>query len=323
MKSLSDLTEREVVALAIANEEEDSRIYQSFADRLRTDFPASAGIFDAMAEEEREHRDSLYDLFRTRFGTHLPPIRREDVRGFLKRRPVWWSPNLDLDKMRREAALMELQAANFYEKAAQQTSDVAVRKLFVALAEVERGHERRAEELHEAHLTTDAEAAEESAARRLFVLQYVQPGLAGLIDGSVSTLAPLFAAAFATHNNWETLLVGLAASIGAGISMGLTEALSDDGLITGRGSPWLRGLVCGVMTAVGGLGHTLPYLVPDTWPNAFQIATSIAAAVVAVELVAISWIRTHYMETPFWRATMQVIVGGVLVLLAGIFIGSA
>jgi erythrin-vacuolar iron transport family protein len=323
MKTLSELTEREVVALVIANEEEDSRIYQSFADRLRPDFPASAGIFDAMAEEEREHRNSLYDLFRGRFGQHLPPIRREDVRGFLKRRPVWWSPNLDLDKMRREAALMELQAANFYEKAAAQTGDVSVREMFVRLAEIERGHERKAEELHEAHLTADAEASEESAARRLFVLQYVQPGLAGLIDGSVSTLAPLFAAAFATQNNWETLLVGLAASIGAGISMGLTEALSDDGQITGRGSPWLRGIVCGVMTALGGIGHTLPYLVPDAWPNGFQIATTIAAIVVAVELVAISWIRTHYMDTPFWRATFQVVIGGILVLLAGIFIGSA
>jgi rubrerythrin len=218
---------------------------------------------------------------------------------------------------------MELQAANFYEQAAARTRDVSVRELFVQLAEIERGHEKKAEELHLAHLTADAEAAEKSAAHRLFVLQYIQPGLAGLIDGSVSTLAPLFAAAFATQNNWETFLVGLAASIGAGISMGLTEALSDDGQITGRGSPWLRGLVCGVMTALGGLGHTLPYLVPDDWPNAFHVATTVAAMVVAVELVAISWIRTRYMDTPFWRATLQVVLGGILVLLAGIFIGSA
>lgn len=323
MKTLSELTDREVLALAIANEEEDSRIYQSFADRLRPDFGASAAIFDGMADEERGHRDSLYALYRQRFGEHLPPIRREDVRGFLKRRPVWWSPNLDLDKMRDEAELMERQAANFYEKAAGQSRDVSVRELFVKLAEIERGHERRAEEIAEVHLTADAKAAEESAKRRLFVLQYVQPGLAGLIDGSVSTLAPLFAAAFATHGNWETFLVGLAASVGAGISMGFTEALSDNGEITGRGSPWLRGLVCGAMTAVGGLGHTLPYLVPDSWPNAFYTATTIAAAVVAVELLAISYIRTHYMETPFLQAAFQVVVGGVLVLLAGIFIGSA
>ncbi len=323
MKALSELTEREVVALAIANEEEDSRIYQSFADRLKADFPASAGLFDDMADEERHHRNSLYELYRTRFGEHLPPIRREDVRGFLRRRTVWWTPNLDVAKMRREAELMELQAAKFYERAAGQTKDVSVRELFVHLAEVERGHERKASELHEAHLPPDIEASEEDAQRRLFVLQYVQPGLAGLIDGSVSTLAPLFAAAFATHHNWETFLVGLAASVGAGISMGFTEALSDDGVITGRGSPVLRGIVCGVMTAVGGIGHTLPYLVPDTWPNAFYLATTIATVVVAVELFAISWIRTRYMDTPFLRATFEVVVGGVLVLLAGIFIGSA
>jgi erythrin-vacuolar iron transport family protein len=323
VKALSDLSDREVLALAIANEEEDSRIYQSFADRLRPDFGGSAGIFDEMAEEERRHRSSLYDLYRERFGEHLPPIRREDVRGFLKRRPVWWSPNLDLNRMRAEAELMERQAASFYDRAASQATDVSARRLFTELAEVERGHEKRAEEIAEAHLSGDTKATEERAARRLFVLQYVQPGLAGLIDGSVSTLAPLFAAAFATHNNWQTFLVGMAASVGAGISMGFTEALSDDGIITGRGSPWLRGVVCGVMTTLGGVGHTLPYLIPNSWPNAFLLATAIAAVVVAIELVAISWIRTHYMETPFWSATMQVILGGVLVLLAGIFIGSA
>ena len=323
MKSLHELSEREVLALAIANEEEDSRIYRSFADRLRPDFDASAGIFDEMAEEERGHRDSLYQIYRERFGEHLPPIRREDVRGFLRRRTPWWEPSLDLDKMRGEAELMERQAANFYEKAASQSIDVSVRELFTHLAEVERGHERRAEEITEAHLTKDTKAVEESARRRAFVLQYVQPGLAGLIDGSVSTLAPLFAAAFATHHNWETFLVGLAASVGAGISMGFTEALSDDGVITGRGSPVLRGVVCGVMTTVGGIGHTLPYLVPDSWPNAFYLATMIATIVVAVELLAIAWIRTRYMDTPFLRATFQVVVGGVLVLLAGILIGSA
>jgi erythrin-vacuolar iron transport family protein len=323
MKALSDLTEREVLALAIANEEEDSRIYQSFADRLRSDFGASAHVFEDMAEEERGHRDSLYGLYRERFGQHLPPIRREDVRGFLRRRTPWWEPSLNLDKMRGEAELMERQAANFYEQAASRATDVSLRQLFTHLAEVERGHERRAEEIAEAHLTEHSQAAEESARRRAFVLQYVQPGLAGLMDGSVSTLAPLFAAAFATHSNWETFLVGLAASVGAGISMGFTEALSDDGIITGRGSPVLRGVVCGLMTTLGGVGHTLPYLIPDAWPNAFYLATIIAAAVVAVELFAISWIRARYMDTPFLRATFQVVVGGVLVLLAGIFIGSA
>ena len=323
MKALSELTEREVLALAIANEEEDSRIYQSFAERLRPDFTASAHLFDDMADEERGHRETLYGLYRERFGEHLPPIRREDVRGFLKRRAPWWDPNLDLDRMRQEAATMELQAANFYEQAAAQAQDLSVRQLFTHLAEVERGHERKAEALTEEVLTETARADEEHARRRAFVLQYVQPGLAGLIDGSVSTLAPLFAAAFATHNNHETFLVGLAASIGAGISMGFTEALSDDGIITGRGSPTVRGVICGLMTAIGGIGHTLPYLVPDSWPNAFTLATTIAVVVVAIELVAIAWIRTRYMDTPFLRAMFQVVVGGVLVLLAGIAIGSA
>ena len=322
MKALSQLSEREVVALAIANEEEDLRIYRTFAERLRTDFPASAGLFEDMAEEEREHRDSLYGLYREKFGEHLPPIKREDVRGFLKRRPFWWS-DLDLDRMRREAEAMEVQAAEFYDRAAGQARDVSVREMFVHLAEVERGHEKRAEELAEAHLTADADAAERTASHRRFVLQYIQPGLAGLIDGSVSTLAPLFAAAFATRANWPTFLVGLAASIGAGISMAFTEALSDDGRITGRGSPVLRGLVCGLMTALGGLGHTLPYLVPDSWPNAFALATGAAVVVVAVELVAIAFVRTRYMETPFVRAAFQVVLGGVLVLIAGILIGSA
>lgn len=323
MKALAELDEREVLALAIASEEEDSRIYQTFADRLRPDYAASAAVFDAMAAEEREHRDSLYGAYRERFGEHLPPIRRDDVKGFLRRRPFWWSAVQDAARMRTEAETMEQQAAAFYERAAGQVTDLGVRQLFTRLAEVERGHERRAGEAAETHLTADAMATEKDSERRRFVLQYVQPGLAGLIDGSVSTLAPLFAAAFATKSNWETFLVGLAASIGAGISMGFTEALSDDGLITGRGSPWGRGLICGLMTALGGIGHTLPYLVPDSWPNAFLVATTVACVVVAVELLAISWIRTKYMQTPFWSATMQVVLGGVLVLLAGILIGSA
>jgi erythrin-vacuolar iron transport family protein len=323
MKKLNELSEREALALAISAEEEDARIYHAFAERLRENYASSAAIFDAMASEEREHRNRLYDLFRSKFGEELPPIRREDVKGFFKRRPIWMQPTLSLDDMRQEAEIMELQAANFYEKAALQTNDVSIRQLFTMLAEAERSHERKAGELIDTHLTPSARTEEQEVRHRLFVLQYVQPGLAGLIDGSVSTLAPLFAAAFATRHNWETFLIGMAASVGAGISMGLTEALSDDGKITGRGSPWLRGVVCGVMTTIGGVGHSLPYLIPDTWVNAFYIATALAALVVAIELVAISWIRTKYMDTPFLQVTYQVIVGGVLVLLAGIFIGSA
>jgi erythrin-vacuolar iron transport family protein len=322
-RSVADLTEREVLALAIANEEEDSRIYQTFAEACGTEFPASTRLFADMAEEERGHRAMLFDLYRQRFGEHLPPVRREDVRDFLVRHPVWWTKNLKPEQMREEAALMEIQAANFYERAASQALDTRIREMFVQLAEIERGHEKKAETLQGELLTPDAVEGEKAAKHRQFVLTYVQPGLAGLIDGSVSTLAPLFAAAFATKNNWETFLVGLAASIGAGISMGITEAMSDDGKISGRGSPWLRGMACGVMTTVGGLGHTLPYLVPNAWPNAFYVATWIAAVIVAIELVAIAWIRTKYMDTPFLRSMFQVVVGGTLVLLAGILIGSS
>ena len=275
MRQLAELTEKEVLALAIASEEEDSRIYDSFAETCRQTYAATAAVFDDMAAEERGHRDSLYAHFQARFGERLPPIRREDVRGFLKRRAVWWQKDVTAQTLRAEAAAMEMQAVNFYERAASQTQDVATRQLFVRLAEVERGHERRAEQSAETHLTADAAEGEKAAAHRQFVLTYVQPGLAGLIDGSVSTLAPVFAAAFATHSNKETFLIGLAASIGAGISMGITEAMSDDGKISGRGSPWVRGVVCGLMTALGGLGHTLPYLVPQSVANAFWVATSL------------------------------------------------
>jgi rubrerythrin len=323
MKSLAELTEKEVLALAIASEEEDSRIYQTFADQLRENYPHSAVIFDEMAEEERGHRHMLFDTYRGKFGEHLPPIRREDVKGFLKRRPIWFTQNLSVDKMRQEAEIMELQAAKFYEKAASQTLDINTRELLLRLAEIERGHERKAGELEKKLLAGDATHEEEATKRRMFVLQYVQPGLAGLMDGSVSTLAPLFAAAFATHSNWETFLVGLAASIGAGISMGFAEALSDDGSLTGRGSPILRGGVTGLMTTIGGLGHTLPYLVPDSVPNAFWVATSIAVVVVLIELWAIAWIRAKYMDTPFLQAAFQVVLGGALVFIAGILIGSA
>jgi rubrerythrin len=323
LKAFADLSEKEILALAIASEEEDSRIYQAFADEVRDSYPHSAKVFDDMAEEERGHRTMLYDLFRTRFGEHLPPIRREDVKGFLKRRPIWTITALGVERMRREAEIMEYQAANFYAKAAEQSRDLSIRQLLTHLAEVEKGHERKAGELTETHLSGDAQAEEEATRQRVFLLQYVQPGLVGLMDGSVSTLAPLFAAAFATHSNWETFLVGVAASIGAGISMGFAEALSDDGSLTGRGTPWIRGTVSGLMTAIGGLGHTLPYLVPDSWPNAFWIATSIACIIVLIELWVIAWIRAKYMDTPFLQAAFQIVLGGVLVFLAGIFIGSA
>ncbi len=271
-----------------------------------------------MAAEEQEHRHSLLSLYERKFGKELPYITRADVSGFLKRRPVWLMDGLRLDVARRQAEMMELEASSFYAKSAERARDTEVRKLLADLAEIEKGHESLAARLGEASLTADVRSEEDATRRRLFVLQIVQPGLAGLIDGSVSTLAPIFAAAFATQNTWETFLIGLAASVGAGISMGLTEAMSDDGAITGRGSPWIRGVVCGLMTTIGGLGHTLPYLIPDFWT-----ATAVAGVIVILELWAIAWIRWKYMETPFGRAVIQIVLGGLLVLGAGILIGAS
>jgi rubrerythrin len=319
VKRFSDLTEQEVLALAITNEEEDSRIYRGFAEGLRAQFPSSAKVFDEMADEEVTHRSRLYDLYREKFGEYLPLIRRQDVKGFLHpKKPLWLMRPLGLEEVRKFAETMEFETERFYRRAADRARDTSVRQLLTELAEAEAGHETLAHKLSESILTKDARKKEDETARRMFVLQYVQPGLAGLMDGSVSTLAPLFAAAFATHNTWETFLVGMAASVGAGISMGFAEALSDDGSLTGRGTPWLRGAVCGVMTAIGGLGHTLPYLIPD-----FFIATVVSVIVVVCELWAISWIRTKFMDTPFLQAAFQVVVGGVLVFVAGILIGSS
>jgi rubrerythrin len=318
VKRFADLTEQEVLALAISNEEDDSRIYRGFAEGLREQFPASAKMFEEMAQEEVRHRSMLFELYRQKFGEYLPLIRRQDVKGFVTHRPLWLMRPLGLDDVRKYAANMEYETARFYRRAAETTRDASVRELLLKLAEEEDRHEQVAEKLSDRILTKDARAKEDETARRMFLLQYVQPGLAGLMDGSVSTLAPLFAAAFATHNTWETFLVGLAASVGAGISMGFAEAASDDGSLTGRGAPWLRGAVCGVMTAIGGLGHTLPYLIPDFW-----VATVIAVAVVVVELLAISWIRYRFMDTPFLSATFQVVVGGTLVFIAGILIGNS
>ncbi len=314
MKRFAELSEQEVLALAITNEEEDCRIYLGFADGLRERYPTSAKLFEEMADEEIKHRSMLFDLYRKKFGEYLPLIRRQDVKGFVQHRPLWLVRPLGLDEVRKYAANMEYETARFYRKAAETARDASVRELLIRLAEAEDKHENLAEQIGERVLTPSARAEEDETARRMFVLQYVQPGLAGLMDGSVSTLAPLFAAAFATHQTWPTFLIGLAAAVGAGISMGFAEALSDDGSLTGRGSPWLRGSVCGAMTALGGIGHTLPYLIPH-----FFTATVLAVVVVAVELAAISYIRYRYMDTP----SFQVVIGGVLVFLAGIIIGSS
>lgn len=316
-RRFQELSEQEVLALAISSEEDDARIYRGYAEHLRDDYPASAAIFDGMAEEEDEHRRRLIDLHRARFGEVIPLIRREHVSGFYARRPVWLIENLGLERIREEAAQMERDAERFYLAAAAATSDAPTRKLLGDLAAAEAGHTDMAKTLTEEHLGGDAKSEEESAAHRQFVLTWVQPGLAGLMDGSVSTLAPIFAVAFATQDTWTTFLVGLAASVGAGISMGFTEAASDDGKISGRGSPYKRGLAAGVMTTLGGLGHALPYLIADFWT-----ATIIALVVVFIELWAITWIQNRYMQTPWLKAIFQVVLGGALVFAAGALIGS-
>jgi rubrerythrin len=317
-RQFTNLSEQEVLALAISSEEDDARIYRWYGQRLRPDYARTATAFEEMAAQEDGHRESLIGEHRRRFGEVIPLIRREHVAGFYQRRPVWLIENLGLERIRDEAARMEAESRQFYQRAAQRTSDAGTRELLGRLAAAEYGHEATWAALIEEHLPAGARAAEAVEAHRQFVLTWVQPGLAGLMDGSVSTLAPIFAAAFATGDTWQTFLVGLAASVGAGISMGFTEAASDDGTISGRGSPGKRGIASGVMTAVGGLGHALPYLIPHFW-----IATGIAMAVVFVELWVIAWIQNRYMETPFWRAALQVVVGGALVFAAGILIGSA
>jgi rubrerythrin len=316
-RNFKELSEREILALAISLEEEHGRIFGDFVDGLRETYPATAKMFEAMQMEESEHRRALIDLYRQRFGEHIPLIRRHDVKGFITHRPVWLVRPLGIGAVRKQAEIMELETRQFYEKAQELVSDASTRKLLGDLAEIERQHQAAAESL-ERSIAPNVREQEEAASRRLFVLQIVQPGLAGLMDGSVSTLAPLFAAAFATHQSHDAFLVGLAASVGAGISMGFAEALSDDGSLTGRGHPWVRGLVCGLMTTAGGIGHTLPFLLPN-----FHIAFTAAVFVVAVELGVISYIRHRYMDSPFLAAALQVIVGGVLVFLAGVLIGSS
>src|SRR5467141_937845 len=293
MKKFDSLSEQEILALAISLEEEDERVYADFAEGLRQDYPASAAVFDGMRAEESSHRRRLIELFREKYGDHIPLLRRHDVRGFVHRRPVWLIRPLGLETVRNQASAMEVETRRFYEKAAARAQDARLRQLLDDLAQEERTHEDRAEELEKDKLRPDVKHREDEANRRLFVLQIVQPGLAGLMDGSVSTLAPVFAAALATHNSWDAFVVGLAASLGAGISMGFAEALSDDGSLTGRGHPWVRGLICGAMTTLGGIGHTLPFLIKD-----FPLALGIAIVVVLVELGVITWVWHRYMDTP-------------------------
>ncbi len=317
-RSFKDLSPGEVLALAISLEEDDSRIYGDFASRLKDKYPATAKMLESMRDEELTHAARLMEMHRQRYGDHIPFVRSQDVKGFIRRKPLWLSLTLNIKQVRETVEVMEAESLRFYQSAAKLTTDLAVRSLLDELAATEQTHENMAAGMKEDLETSGERKSEDEAARRLFVLQVIQPGLAGLMDGSVSTLAPVFAAAYATKDSWDAFLVGMAASLGAGISMGFAEALSDDGVISGRGHPWARGIVCGLMTTLGGIGHTLPFLIAD-----FHIAMIVAVAVVAVELAVISWIRHKYMDTPLLAAAFQVVVGGVLVFLTGILIGSA
>jgi rubrerythrin len=318
MRNFSDLNEREILALAIGNEEEDGRIYLDLVDGLRDDYPATAGILSEMAEEESGHRRELLTLYQDKFGDHIPLIRRQDIRGFLTRKPIWQLRPLRVEAARALMQSMELEAESFYSRAATRSQDASIRKLLGDLAMAEKGHEHKLDRLIDERITDAEETSEADAARRNLVLRYIQPGLAGLMDGSVSTLAPLFASAFATGSSSQAFIVGISASLGAGISMAFAEALSDNGSLTGRGSPIIRGFVCGLMTTLGGLGHSLPFLIPN-----FHVALIVAMGVVIVELAVISWVRWKYMDTPPVAATLQVAFGGALVFATGVLIGSS
>lgn len=317
-KNFKDLSEKEILGLAISLEEEDGRIYGEFAERLRNDYPATAQMLAEMQTEESDHRSSLIELYRKRFGEHIPLIRRQDVKGFVSRPGVWTLDTVNPASVRKAIENMEEETRRFYLLAQTKVADASTRQLLGDLAEAEMKHTAAATVIEKQHVTPEVRLQEDEAYKRQIVLQYIQPGLVGLMDGSVSTLAPVFAAAFATRNSWDAFLVGLAASVGAGISMGFAEALSDDGSISGRGSPLVRGVICGAMTTAGGIGHTLPYLISD-----FRVATSIAIFVVAIELGVISFIRHRYMGAPIFRATLQIVLGGALVFIAGLLIGNS
>src|ERR1700728_3766210 len=314
-KHFKDLSEREILAVAISLEEEDGRIYGEFAEGLRGNYPVTAKLLEDMQGEESEHRTRLIEIYRSRFGAHITLIRRQDVKGFVSRPAVWLVETIGPGAVRKSIESMESETRRFYTLAMQRVSDASTRQLLGDLAEAEAKHTAAADFI-EKQITPDIKRDEEEAYRRTIVLQFIQPGLAGVMDGSVSTLAPLFAAAFATHKSWDAFLVGLAASLGAGISMGFAESLSDDGSLTGRGHPLLRGVVCGAMTALGGIGHTLPFLIHE-----FQLALVIAIVVVLVELGVITWVRHRFMDTPVFSAALQVGLGGALVFVTGILIG--
>lgn len=323
-RSLQSLNPAELAALAINMEQEEARLYQEYARRFRRQGRMHlAAEMESLRQEEREHEQRLSDAFLAEFAdqTEVPLLRRGDVAGFGELPPLPKEEQFTPDVAVARIAFSEGIAERFYRHAAENSGrHDRLRALFAELAEVEAVHQSTEGRVLAAARLDDGEKPAElkHTDHERFVLQVVQPGLVGLMDGSVSTLAPLFAAAFATHKSWDAFLVGTAAAVGAGISMGFAEGMSDDGALTGRGHPWMRGSITGAMTLLGGIFHALPYLIPNFWT-----ATTIAAIVVAIELFAIAYIRNRYMDTPFWRSIVQIVVGGGIVFAAGILIGSA
>tara|TARA_B000000532_G_scaffold4550_1_gene3646 strand:+ start:605 stop:1579 length:975 start_codon:yes stop_codon:yes gene_type:complete len=315
-KKFQDLNDNEILSLAIDNLEEDIKLYDEYSSHFLINYPVTSKMFKQMSILKNKNRKKLVELHKKKFGESLSITNQKEIANYFKRKPEWLVIKNSIEKVRNEIIEMETMSAQFYNSFAKKSQNIEIRNLLIDLAIMSREQKDNAKLILLNAQKSRSAKEEVTKDKRQFILTWVQPGLAGLMDGSVSTLAPIFATAFATKDSHTTLLVGLAASIGAGISMGFTEAVHDDGVISGRGSPIKRGFASGIMTTIGGLGHALPYLISD-----FYVATVIAMFFVLVELWAIAWIQAKYMEIKFTKAVFQVVFGGSLVLAAGILIG--
>ena len=315
-KKFQDLNDNEILSLAIDSLEEDIKLYDEYSSHFLINYPVTSKMFKQMSILKNKNRKKLVELHKKNFGETLSITNQKEIANYFKRKPEWLVIKNSIEKVRNEIIEMETLSAQFYNSFAKKSQNIEIRNLLIDLALMSREQKDNAKLILLNAQKSRSAKEEVTKDKRQFILTWVQPGLAGLMDGSVSTLAPIFATAFATKDSHTTLLVGLAASIGAGISMGFTEAVHDDGVISGRGSPIKRGFASGIMTTIGGLGHALPYLISD-----FYVATVIAMFFVLVELWAIAWIQAKYMEIKFTKAVFQVVFGGSLVLAAGILIG--
>lgn len=315
-KHFQDLNDDEILSLSIDILEEDIRLYDDYSSHFLINYPETSKMFKKMSILKNKNRQQLIKLHKKKFGETLNITHKNEIYNFFKRKPKWFVIKNSIEKVRNEIIEMEANSSQFYNSFAKKSNNIETRNLLIDLAMMSREQKDNAKLILLNTQKLHSAKEEVTKDKKQFILTWVQPGLAGLMDGSVSTLAPIFATAFATKDSHTTLLVGLAASIGAGISMGFTEAVHDDGVISGRGSPIKRGFASGIMTTIGGLGHALPYLISD-----FYVATVIAMFFVLVELWAIAWIQAKYMKIKFTKAVFQVVFGGSLVLAAGILIG--